>query len=379
MLELTDCNNIDYLRKTEQDPDSFVRFYISIDKKLRKRNLINDESVSATVLDFLESRESEYRSLRQQMDELVAKLQPNELMSSIKENFLEIQQLKNGMQQQVSSAFNNAPELKLHESEHDRISKAILSTKQIFELCNTIENVKSKIDDLDDKFKGSTKRGEYSQNMFEDLLNTEFSTCEIQNTTSDSHNGDFYIIADNKPKVLVELKDYTKNVPRREIEKFISDVTSNNCCGILVSNRSGISQKKDFSVEVIDTSIVVYIHNCNYDTTFVRTAYDVITNMYAKMVKADNDDRIHIDREAFEIGKMQYEAHLFDVNKGIRNLKDTINLFTRGRLDILNKIMDTTIQVTNQSPSSFVCEHCNKTLSSNQGLHNHIKRYHTLK
>lgn len=376
-MELTDCNNIDYLKKTEQDLDSFVRFYISIDKKLRKRNLINDESVSATVLDFLESRESEYRSLRQQMDELVAKLQPDDLRNSIKGNFLELQQLKTEMQKQVSSAFNNAPELKLHESEHDRISKAVLSTKQMFELCNTIDNVKSKIDDLDDKFKGSTKRGEYSQNMFEDLLNTEFGTCEIQNTTTDPHNGDFYIIADNQPKVLIELKDYSRNVPKKEIEKFISDVTSNNCCGILVSNRSGICQKKDFSFEVIDSSIVVYIHNCNYDTTFVRTAYEIITYLYSTMVESNLNGMVQIHKDNLEGIKMNYETLIFNINKTIRNLKDSINLLSNNRLEGLQELLNTSIQITKPAPSTFDCDVCQKTLSSNQALQKHIKRFHT--
>ena len=52
-----------------------------------------------------------------------------------------------------------------------------------------------------------------------------------------------------------------RNAMITSIEKFLRDVEHQSCHGILISQKSGISRKQNFQVDIHNGYIVVYIHN----------------------------------------------------------------------------------------------------------------------
>ena len=88
-----------------------------------------------------------------------------------------------------------------------------------------------------------TNIGKNSENKLEPLLNQCFPDAEIENTSGQTGQGDFIIHRNAKnssvcPKVMVENKCYSKNVPAHEVEKFIRDIENLKCHGVFFSQNS---------------------------------------------------------------------------------------------------------------------------------------------
>ena len=61
---------------------------------------------------------------------------------------------------------------------------------------------------------------------------------------------------------MIENKNYSRNVPKVEIEKFYSDIKNNADIngGVFVSLKSGICKKEDFQLEIIEGKPIVFLH-----------------------------------------------------------------------------------------------------------------------
>lgn len=78
-----------------------------------------------------------------------------------------------------------------------------------------------------------------SENHLEQISSNTFHSLEIVKKNAggkDNHKGDF-IIKDDNIEISIEIKCYVNNVPKRELDKLKIDTSSNNCCGILLSNK----------------------------------------------------------------------------------------------------------------------------------------------
>jgi len=64
--------------------------------------------------------------------------------------------------------------------------------------------------------------------------------------------------------VLIETKNYEKNVTKPEIEKFYRDMENNNDiqCGLFISLKSGICSRENLHLEVIDGKPIIFVHDC---------------------------------------------------------------------------------------------------------------------
>ena len=60
---------------------------------------------------------------------------------------------------------------------------------------------------------------------------------------------DFLLKRENKPTILFENKDYSRNANPEEVKKFIRDINERNQHGIFLSQNSGITTKHNFQIE----------------------------------------------------------------------------------------------------------------------------------
>ena len=107
----------------------------------------------------------------------------------------------------------------------------------------------------------STILGQDGENYTYCELNKAFPSAEIEDCRKQSGRGDF-IMTEGDFVMMIECKNYKKNVLKPEVDKFYRDVDTNNDikCAVLVSLKSGICAKSDFHFEVRDGKPILFLH-----------------------------------------------------------------------------------------------------------------------
>lgn len=146
--------------------------------------------------------------------------------------------------------------------------------------------VKSLRDDLDREkerymqqltiSQNSTLKGQQGEEFTFKQLNLLFPSSEIQDTHSESGRGDFIVRKDDIV-MMVENKNYSKNVQKSEIDKFYRDLDreSNNDlqCAVLVSMHTGICGREDFEFEVRNNKPILFLHKLSSNFTNLELAF----------------------------------------------------------------------------------------------------------
>lgn len=131
------------------------------------------------------------------------------------------------------------------------------------------------------KYKNSSAKGRYGEARMEEMMTVLYPSAEIINTTSIPNAGDFLIQGRSPelPDILVETKEYTRNVAKEEVEKFIRDVVCQRKHGVMISHTSGIAGKRPFEIELHQSFIVVYVSLAQYEQERLKIATDMIDSM----------------------------------------------------------------------------------------------------
>jgi hypothetical protein len=108
----------------------------------------------------------------------------------------------------------------------------------------------------------STLIGQAGEDFTFHELNKRFPCAEIEDTHKQPGRGDF-IFKENGFCMLIETKNYTKNVKKNEIDKFYRDIEINHDiqCGLFTSIKSGICAREDFQLEVRSGKPIIFLHN----------------------------------------------------------------------------------------------------------------------
>ena len=161
---------------------------------------------------------------------------------------------------------------KLYKTINDEFYSKILSKEQLWEA--KTERIRKEYEEKLEKerertaaciltTKHSTIKGQAGEEFTHHELNRRFPTAEIEDTHKQTGRGDF-IMKENDFTMLIETKNYKKNVTKPEIEKFYRDMEINNDiqCGLFLSLKSGICNRDDLALEVINGKPVIFVHNC---------------------------------------------------------------------------------------------------------------------
>ena len=122
----------------------------------------------------------------------------------------------------------------------------------------------------------STLKGQQGEEFTFKQLNLLFPSSEIQDTHCESGRGDFIVRKDDIV-MMVENKNYSKNVQKSEIDKFYRDLDreSNNDlqCAVLVSMNTGICGREDFEFEVRNNKPILFLHKLSSNFTNLELAF----------------------------------------------------------------------------------------------------------
>jgi hypothetical protein len=242
------------------------------------------------------------------------------------------------------------------------------------------DKIMTELGDFLNKYKtSSTMKGQYSENRLELLLHQAFKDAEIVNTSAFRAMGDFMIKRPTMPTILIENKNYKTNVNIDEVAKFLRDINEQKCHGIFMSQHSGIVGKTDFFIELHDGFILIYIHDVDYSTEKIKTAVNIIDNLYPKLqqisnitksgtvIKKDLMDAINYEYQSFLSQKENLLQLHKEYNKKLQAMLDDIKLPSLQTL--LNQ------NYASLQNQEWVCETCGEFFSQKKGLLLHKRKH----
>ena len=253
--------------------------------------------------------------------------------------------------------------------------------KEITQVRNGLipENLMHELTEFFSKYKNSSYKGQLGELHLETILNQIFPTDEVVNTTSLKASCDFRIHRSNKETVLVETKEYDRNVSLDEVKKFIRDIELQQCHGIFLSQHSGITSKQNFQLDLVGKQIVIYVHNVKYDSTIIKMAIDVIDHLSEKMILFEMEDSSDhsVSTEALQEMEAEYNGFITKKLAFIEFLKENqkkmMQQVEEFRFPCISKFISQKCgNVLNSENQEIVCNICRKfTATSNKSLAAH--------
>ena len=219
-----------------------------------------------------------------------------------------------------------------------------------------------------DKYKNSSFKGQLGENHIEKLLNNMYKTADIDRTSDESKSGDFIMHRKGYASILFEIKNYTRNVPNDEIEKFLRDCKYKNISGIFISLSSGISNKHNYQIDIIDNNnICVYIQDMNYDNDKLKVAVDILDHLYLKLNNLNISNNITIDSIVLDNINKDFQSFIAKrdiiINQVKEHSKQMLHLLDTLELPNLKSYLVSKYEFKNSS--ILECDICKKFIGKN--------------
>jgi len=161
------------------------------------------------------------------------------------------------------------------------------------------------------KMENSNLKGKISENLLYNVLKSLYPYAQIDTVGGQKETGDFFLKRKNRPTILIENKNYNKNVLQDEVKKFIRDTEIQNVCGIFLSQTHSIVNKENYEINFHNGNVLVYVEEVNYDADKIKVAIDIIDQLKSKYdeLNANHDDEsVLINEELLREINKEYQA-----------------------------------------------------------------------
>jgi hypothetical protein len=295
--------------ENEIEKDKLKQFYTQENNELRERikriEKVRQEREREFIQEKREIRENIKQDLKQQYSQEVCDAKNEILM--LKSRWEEVQNKRLDNQQK------NSEKLLFQKDEMER---KLAEQRESYE--KKMEELREKIDTMNNFTDVSTKKGQEGENWVYNELVRQFKSAQVDDCHSKGHKGDF-TITEGDMKGMFESKNYTKNVPKREITKFKKDIENNADLryGVLLSLKSGIVNHTDLCLEFCGEKPIVYLHDVKEEPFKIKVAYN-ICQLILKNV------------DCFDITKEETQ----------QKLKEKVKFMTARHKRLINKVDD---------------------------------------
>lgn len=259
------------------------------------------------------------------------------------------------------------------------LQQTLITSLDSHTINHKIQSIEQVLNTLHDTFTGgasSSRKGAVAENILLSNLIQAFPDSEVIDVHADKNAGDIHIIKDNKPKILIDSKHFDGTVPKKDLDKFYTDIQLQNCSGILCNAFGGIANRKDFSIDFVDNNILVFIHNHRFDNNLFRLAVNIIYNMH-EHIKDKMQDGITIDQRLFNNLKIEYSFFLQSYDYHLDIIKSNINSLSNLKFSLLDHFFKRKTGSVNES-KKFSCHLCSTGCSSDKALKRHYKDQHQI-
>ncbi len=221
----------------------------TLKEKYRIDLLEKDKKTERIIQNNKEQNNLFYETIKSQNE-----IKYKDIITELKGKINKLQDKNDGVYREISNEFQEKSKKQQlhHENRIDILRKSfedkLLKEREIRE--STIVRKSN-----------STIKGQDGENFMYFELNSRFPSAEIIDTHKETGRGDF--ILKDGITVLIETKNYKKNVTKPEITKFYRDIDTNHDidCGLFLSLESGVCAKADFCLEVRDKKPIIFLHN----------------------------------------------------------------------------------------------------------------------
>jgi hypothetical protein len=225
----------------------------------------------------------------------------------------------------------------------------------------------SEFSEILNKFKEDQTSQPFIDKHLTTVLTKLYSTSEVQ--TKNNAGGLIVLKRQGRPNIIIENRDIESNVATDDIQSFALTVDDQNCNGIFLSQRSGISTKKNYHIEIHNNNIMVFVHHVEYNSARIAAAVDIIDQLYNKMRQFRNSggDDCSIPKDVMDTINNEYQMFLSQKNAVIEVFKESqkkvLAQVDEIRFPALDKFLSTKYTAPIQK-SGLKCDLC-KSFSAN--------------
>jgi len=169
----------------------------------------------------------------------------------------------------------------------------------------------------------STKKGCFAEGILENTFKNRYGDIRFEQTALTSHSADAWLHLPDKDIIMLESKNYTNVVSKKELEKFQNDMILHNIrWGIMISFNSAISGMRELDYYVFthykQTFFIVIISNIQNVDDFHRLL-DFGVQLLRKHIQLDKEN-IKLDLVVSDITSSLNDLHkLIDKNNILRD------------------------------------------------------------
>ena len=386
MLQITNRKILSFFeQRPEMDVETTFLKFIDIMEALQEN--MSKTLTNTTVMEILDnlktmntkfdrSQESNQFNLSNYMNEL--KRSMNEEMKTLMSiNMMEKVEpvLREKLKDQQSAIVNSTLDkiTTLFDNKFININEISKSNKEILSSQN------DKLNNLLNRFENSSAKGKMSENLVLNTLKDMYPNAEIYSVGQTKETCDIMLVRNNKPKILVENKDWRRPVIQEEVKKFMRDIDTQKCCGLFLSQNTTITTKDNFEINVHDGNVLVYVHCANNDPEKIKIALDII-DAFSNTLKlleeesCSEQDMNTISKEVTDHINAEYQNFLSKKNKTIKMAKEFIQTLVKQLEEFTIPSLETYLASKySLSSSKFVCEFCGFVGKSQQSKSAHMR------
>ena len=309
--------------------------------KIRKESKSEIEKLE---LDLLVEKQLSNRTLEQ--TNKVYESQINSLQKQIGE-----------LNKQLTEQVNNNKSIIQNEVEKEKEKFRVLSEDKYKQVTRITENYEKHLQQQSET-KSSKKLGDEGEDNFMLLSETfkDFTGYKIEKKSHQGHKGDFHLFFENF-NVLVDLKNYTGSVQKKELDKIEHDLSINDTMdfGWLISYESNVSDWNRFPIMCkwiltdIGLKCIIIVNKLNSNknpTDILRSVWNMTNEIHAilsKTKEVDNSELIKIKERDYNVLQK-----IKTLQKRLSEMKRNITSMSQTEKDIENDIIDIISMFTNE-------------------------------
>jgi hypothetical protein len=140
----------------------------------------------------------------------------------------------------------------------------------------------------------STKKGGFAEGILEHTFKNRYGDIRFEQTASTAHSADAWLHLPNEEIIMLESKNYTNTVAKKELDKFENDMITHNVrWGIMISFNSAISGMRELDYHVFthnkQTFVIFIISNIQNVDDFHRLL-DLGLQLLRRHIQLDKED-----------------------------------------------------------------------------------------
>ena len=324
----------------------------SADTLILKTNLLLSEFGNRTSETINSKVVESIHNLQKTIQDDTTKLSTNP--ENIKDVLLSLQQHFISTTTKLEMNMNSSiDEIKRSNEQHFNLIKADSSTSQ------------DTVNDLIKKMEGASTKGRISETILSSILSTLYPYASINPVGNVKESGDFIMERTDKPKILIENKNWSCNVYQDEVKKFIRDIEINHCCGVFLSQNTGIANKRNYEINVHNGNVLVYVHFVNNDPEKIKIAIEIIDHFKERLNDLTTSEVDTINKETLNEINREYNNFVSQRTMMTKTLRD-FNQSMNKQIDSISMpcLTDFLSSRYGEYLSTEKCEFCNKSFKN---------------